>query len=90
METPVPDSVSAVQNVTNATRDLESEYEAGQEGKVREIIVDNTDAEPKVSLVGQFFTNFFIHGCHIHLDNTDNYLHSTYSRPWCYFSNKNQ
>ncbi|PIN23946.1 Kelch repeat-containing protein [Handroanthus impetiginosus] len=49
METPVPDSVSAVQNVTNATRDVESEFETGQEGKIREIVVDNIDAEPKIT-----------------------------------------
>ncbi|PSS24587.1 Acyl-CoA-binding domain-containing protein [Actinidia chinensis var. chinensis] len=48
METPVPDSVSAIQNATNATRDVESEFETGQEGKVREIIMDNVDAEPMV------------------------------------------
>ena len=46
METSVPDSVSAVHNATNATRDVESEYEAGQEGKIREIVMD---AEPMVS-----------------------------------------
>jgi N-acetylneuraminic acid mutarotase len=45
IETPVPDSVSAVHN-TNATRDLESEFEAGQEGKIREIVMDNVDSEP--------------------------------------------
>ncbi|KAK6143923.1 hypothetical protein DH2020_024271 [Rehmannia glutinosa] len=50
METTVPDSVSAVQNVTNATRD-ESEFETGQEGKIREIVMDNIDAEPKVTKV---------------------------------------
>ncbi|CAA0816817.1 Acyl-CoA-binding domain-containing protein 4 [Striga hermonthica] len=49
MVTVVPDSVSAVQNVTNATRDLGSELETGQEGKIREIGVDNIDAEPKIS-----------------------------------------
>ncbi|GFZ02978.1 acyl-CoA binding protein 4 [Actinidia rufa] len=49
METPVPDSVSAVQDATNATRDVESELETGQEGKVREIIMDNVDAEPMIS-----------------------------------------
>lgn len=52
METPVPDSVSAVQNVTNATRD-ESEFETGQEGKIREIVMDNIDAEPKIPKVEQ-------------------------------------
>uniref|UniRef100_A0A5B6Z6B0 Putative acyl-CoA-binding domain-containing protein 4-like isoform X1 n=1 Tax=Davidia involucrata TaxID=16924 RepID=A0A5B6Z6B0_DAVIN len=46
METPVPDSVSAVHNMTNATRDVESEFETGQEGKIREIVMDNVDSEP--------------------------------------------
>ncbi|XVF41893.1 hypothetical protein PTKIN_Ptkin01aG0316900 [Pterospermum kingtungense] len=49
LETPVPDSVSAVHNTTNPTRDLESEFEAGQEGKIREIVVDNVDREPTKS-----------------------------------------
>lgn len=48
IETPVPDSVSAVHNATNATRDVESEFEAGQEGKIREIVMDNIDSEPMV------------------------------------------
>lgn len=43
---PVPESVSAVHNATNATRDVESEFEAGQEGKIREIVMDNVDSEP--------------------------------------------
>lgn len=60
METPVPDSVSAVQNVTNATRDVESEFETGQEGKIREIVMDNIDAEPKVSIVVLFLTSINI------------------------------
>ncbi|XP_009791118.1 acyl-CoA-binding domain-containing protein 4 [Nicotiana sylvestris] len=51
METPVPDSVSAVQNATNATRDLESETVTGQEGNIREISVDNIESEPMVSKV---------------------------------------
>ncbi|XP_047341084.1 acyl-CoA-binding domain-containing protein 4-like [Impatiens glandulifera] len=46
IETSVPESVSAVHNATNPTRDLESELEM-QEGKVREIIMDNVDSEPK-------------------------------------------
>lgn len=46
METPVPDSVSAVQNVTIATRDIESELETGQEGKSREIVINNIDSQP--------------------------------------------
>ncbi|KAA8536858.1 hypothetical protein F0562_029336 [Nyssa sinensis] len=46
METPVPDSVSAVHNAKNATKDVESEFETGQEGKIREIVMDNVDLEP--------------------------------------------
>lgn len=49
IETPVPDSVSAVQNITNATRDAESELESGQDGKAREIVIDNIDRERNVS-----------------------------------------
>ncbi|XVF06048.1 hypothetical protein REPUB_Repub06bG0014700 [Reevesia pubescens] len=49
MKSPVPDSVSAVHNVTNPTRDLESEFEVGQEGKIREIVIDNVDSEPPKS-----------------------------------------
>ncbi|XP_042507612.1 acyl-CoA-binding domain-containing protein 4-like [Macadamia integrifolia] len=44
-EMAVPDSVTALHNTTNATRDVESEFEAGQEGKIREIVVDNVDSE---------------------------------------------
>ncbi|XP_075511055.1 acyl-CoA-binding domain-containing protein 4-like [Primulina tabacum] len=51
METPVPDSVSAVQNVTNATRDVESEYEAGQERKIKEIVMDNVDSELSITKI---------------------------------------
>ncbi|TYJ01054.1 hypothetical protein E1A91_A13G127800v1 [Gossypium mustelinum] len=43
MEAPVPDSLSAIHNVTNPTRDLESEFEVGHEGKIREIVMDNID-----------------------------------------------
>lgn len=46
----MPDSVSAVHNATNATRDVESEFEVGQEGKIREIVVDNIDSIPMVCL----------------------------------------
>ncbi|KAK8633636.1 hypothetical protein V6N13_014479 [Hibiscus sabdariffa] len=49
MEAPVPDSVSSVNNATNPTRDLESELDVGQEGKIREIVVDNTVSEPMKS-----------------------------------------
>ncbi|KAF9621007.1 hypothetical protein IFM89_015829 [Coptis chinensis] len=45
IERPVPDSVTALHNVTSATRDVESEFEVGQEGKSREIIMDNNDSE---------------------------------------------
>lgn len=55
METPVPDSVSAVHNATNPTRDMESEFEAGQEGKIREIVMDNVDSEPKVCYIEKLF-----------------------------------
>ena len=52
IETPVPDSVSAVHNMTNGTRDLESETDAGQDGRIREIVVDNVDKG--VNLVASF------------------------------------
>ncbi|KAJ6384523.1 hypothetical protein OIU78_027765 [Salix suchowensis] len=48
-ETPVPDIVSAVHNVTNPTRDVNSELEVGQEGKIREIVMDNVDQESRKS-----------------------------------------
>ena len=51
IETPVPDSVSANKDATNATRDLESEIEAGQDGKIREIVVDS---EPVVCIIKKF------------------------------------
>lgn len=43
-ENPIPDSVSAVHNATNGTRDVESEFEAGHEGKIKELLVDNADS----------------------------------------------
>nr|ASZ85169.1 acyl-CoA-binding domain-containing protein 5 [Selenicereus monacanthus] len=43
IETPVPESVPAVDHSTNGTRDLESELDAGQSGRIREIVVDNVD-----------------------------------------------
>ncbi|XP_010550980.1 PREDICTED: acyl-CoA-binding domain-containing protein 4 [Tarenaya hassleriana] len=46
MEVPVPDSVSAVHNAT--TRDIESEIEMSQEGRVREIGMDNVNPGSKV------------------------------------------
>ncbi|KAG7556688.1 Acyl-CoA-binding protein ACBP [Arabidopsis suecica] len=42
----VPDSFSAVNNAT--TRDIESEIEVSQEGKVREIVMDNVNSRLKV------------------------------------------
>lgn len=48
MVAPIPDSVSAVHNATNATRDMESDFEAGQDVKFREISIDNVDSNPKV------------------------------------------
>lgn len=45
IETPVPESVSAMRNATNGTRNLETELDAGQDGRIREIVVDNVDAE---------------------------------------------
>ncbi|KAF9669935.1 hypothetical protein SADUNF_Sadunf13G0016400 [Salix dunnii] len=48
-ETPVPDIVSAVHNVTNPTRDVDSELVVGQEGKIREIVMDNVDQESRKS-----------------------------------------
>lgn len=44
---PVPISVSAVNNAT--TRDVESEIEVSQESKVREIVMDNVNSGSKVS-----------------------------------------
>lgn len=44
IENPIPDSVSAVHNATNPTRDAESEFEAGHEGKIRELVMDNVDS----------------------------------------------
>ncbi|KAF5739863.1 putative acyl-CoA binding protein [Tripterygium wilfordii] len=49
LEAPVPDSVSAVHNATNPTRDVESEFDVGQEGKIREIVMDNIDPDPMKS-----------------------------------------
>ncbi|XP_043709795.1 acyl-CoA-binding domain-containing protein 4-like isoform X2 [Telopea speciosissima] len=45
MESSLPDSVAALHNLTNATRDVDSEFEAGQEGKIREIVMDDVDSE---------------------------------------------
>ncbi|KAL1211720.1 Acyl-CoA-binding domain-containing protein 4 [Cardamine amara subsp. amara] len=46
MEAPLPGSLSAVNNAT--TRDIESEVEVSQEGRVREIVMDNVNPGSKV------------------------------------------
>nr|DAD38027.1 TPA_asm: hypothetical protein HUJ06_008668 [Nelumbo nucifera] len=45
MDNPVPDSVAGLHNAENVARDMESEFEVGQEGKIREIVMDNVDSE---------------------------------------------
>ncbi|CAH2055027.1 unnamed protein product [Thlaspi arvense] len=46
LEPPLPGSLSAVNNAT--TRDMESEVEVSQEGRVREIVMDNVNPGSKV------------------------------------------
>ncbi|KAG1326302.1 Acyl-CoA-binding domain-containing protein 6 [Cocos nucifera] len=46
IEGPVSDSTVALLPTTNASRDVEPEIEAAQDGKIREILMDNGDAEP--------------------------------------------
>ncbi|XP_039059269.1 acyl-CoA-binding domain-containing protein 4-like isoform X4 [Hibiscus syriacus] len=46
---PVSDSASAVCNAANPTRDPQSEFEIGLEGKIREIFMDNVDSKPTKS-----------------------------------------
>lgn len=46
IERPLHDSVTALHNVASATRDVESEFEIGQEGRIREIVMDDADSEP--------------------------------------------
>nr|XP_029116763.1 acyl-CoA-binding domain-containing protein 6 isoform X2 [Elaeis guineensis] len=46
IEGPVSDSTVALLPTTNASRDVEPEIEAAQDGKIREIVMDNGDAEP--------------------------------------------
>ncbi|XP_077218055.1 acyl-CoA binding protein 4 [Tasmannia lanceolata] len=41
MERPVPTSVADFHPTTNAMRDMESEFDTVQDGKIREIVVDN-------------------------------------------------
>ncbi|KAI3810533.1 hypothetical protein L1987_20150 [Smallanthus sonchifolius] len=49
--TPALDSGSGAQNATNGTRDVDVEFEAGQEAKVREISMDNN--EPQIIEVNE-------------------------------------
>lgn len=58
MESQVPDSVSAIQNATNATRDVES---IGQEGKIREIVMDNVDSQPMVRKVAYLLSWIYLY-----------------------------
>ncbi|KAL4202697.1 hypothetical protein AMTRI_Chr02g264920 [Amborella trichopoda] len=47
METPVTDSVDPLlPTTTNATRDFESDLETAQDGKIREIVMDNAESKP--------------------------------------------
>ncbi|KAJ4957308.1 hypothetical protein NE237_014091 [Protea cynaroides] len=45
METAVPGSVADLHNAPNATGDVQSEFEAGQERKIGEIVMGNVDSE---------------------------------------------
>ncbi|KAI3848239.1 hypothetical protein MKX03_003517 [Papaver bracteatum] len=44
-DNPMPESVAPQQNGTSVTRGSEYDHEAGTEGKVREIVMDNADME---------------------------------------------
>lgn len=58
----MPDSVSAIHNITNPTRDVDSEFEGGHEGKIREIVMDNIDQGSTVWQIAIFFlTDVEIH-----------------------------
>ncbi|KAL3814677.1 hypothetical protein ACJIZ3_015945 [Penstemon smallii] len=50
-ETSVPDSISAVHNIANTTKDVVSQIEKGQEGRIREIVKNNFDSEPRSTKV---------------------------------------
>lgn len=53
--TPALDSISVAQNTTNGTRDVELDYDAGQERNVKEIRIDNNKTQVMVFLC-QLFT----------------------------------
>ena len=90
---PVPDSVSAVPNATNATRDLDSELDAGPESKIREIVMDNAEPEsmnqqlPGISLgtrcYGQYITKPLLE-CSVEIEN--DHLLITYELLWLFVS----
>ncbi|CAN6468140.1 unnamed protein product [Victoria cruziana] len=46
MDASATDSVAPLLPTTNATRDVESEFETIQDGKIREIVVDNAEFDP--------------------------------------------
>eukprot|EP00268_Persea_americana_P068057 TRINITY_DN942_c0_g2_i2.p1 TRINITY_DN942_c0_g2~~TRINITY_DN942_c0_g2_i2.p1 ORF type:complete len:673 (+),score=140.83 TRINITY_DN942_c0_g2_i2:150-2168(+) len=46
IERPVPDDVVALLPMENVARDVQSEFETVQDGKIREIVMDNADSEP--------------------------------------------
>nr|XP_043621055.1 acyl-CoA-binding domain-containing protein 4 [Erigeron canadensis] len=54
--TPALDSGSGAQNATNGTRDVELDFEAGQEAKIREIGMDNN--EPQSTEVNEVSEHF--------------------------------
>ncbi|CAH1444208.1 unnamed protein product [Lactuca virosa] len=58
--TPALDSGSGVQNATNGTRDVELEFEGGQDGKIREISMDNNNNhnEPQTNEVEEVSEGF--------------------------------
>jgi len=57
IENSVPDSVSAIPNATNATRELDSEFEAGHEGKNWEVVLDSVD--PAVCIAAKDYIIYF-------------------------------
>lgn len=44
----MPDDVVALLPMENVARDVQSEFETVQDGKIREIVMDNADSEPVV------------------------------------------
>lgn len=48
IERPVSDSIATMHPTANTSRDAGPESEAAQDGKIREIVMDNVDSEPLV------------------------------------------